>query len=121
MSDNPNDKKNLDDASLLSAALSSSPMIGGVGYGLHQMMKERQFRPPRETPFASAARRIGGYGFSSASKTASLDWLTQNAHRFAGAEAGEIARVAWLDALASVHPSAKVLMGFSQNLNSMPA
>ena len=63
MSNNSSDKKNLDDSSLLSAAITSSPALGGTAYTLKEMMRQNQFRPPRESSFASAARRIQGYAY----------------------------------------------------------
>ncbi len=98
MSKNPNDKKDINDASLLSAAMVSAPAVGGFAYTLKDMMRHRQFRPPRESSFASAARRIQGYSYASKQDTAQLFHDTGFLRTPQG---GAVARKAWQQATGS--------------------
>lgn len=120
MSNSPNDKKDLSDASLLSAAITAAPSVAGIGYGLHQMMKQTQFRPPRETPFASAHRRVSGQGFGNMSKLGSLDFLQSRQASFLTPQGAEIARRAWQEAVSTSHPRAAQMLSFTGNITQMP-
>ncbi len=114
MSNNPNDKKDINDASLLSAAIVGAPAAGGFAYTLRQMMRDRQFRPPRETSFASAARRIQGYSYASKQDTAQLFHDTGFLRTPQG---GAIARQAWSRALGTNAP--ENLRNFTSDIGSM--
>jgi hypothetical protein len=117
MSNNPNDKKDIKDASLLSAAIVSAPAIGGTAYGLREMMKQRQFRPPRETSFASAARRIQGFAYGTGPDTAQLFHDTGFLRTDSG---GEVARNAWNLAMSSSGEPPGQLLNFTHDMNALP-
>ena len=121
MSNNPNDKKNhLDDSSLLSAAIVSAPSVGGFGYTLQQMMKQKQFRPPRESSFASASRRIQGYDFKRGLVNTSAFGLEGQESFLRSEQGGAIAKKAWEEAVQSVGPLPPNLMNFAGNLSNTP-
>lgn len=117
MSNNPQDKKNLDDASLLSAAMVGAPSVGGFAYTLRDMMRHRQFRPPRETSFASAARRVQGFSYGNGPDPASLYHDTGFMKTPHGAA---LARKAWSQAFSSAGKVPSNLLNYASDVSGLP-
>lgn len=115
--------ENKDNGSLLRSAIVATPAVAGVGIGIRGLIREGIAQPRASSVSKAMAtlRKIEATRPGQINMADHLEFLRGHANYFR-AEGAEVARQAWVQAMATANPLAREeLMTFTKNIRSLPA